>query len=109
MKTMPRITLRLMRWTLLGFYHLVSRWEDKHADIRDYRMGHLTGGLWQAAQSSREILEGRFNIMRKHEGEREPQEPVRTVGKAWRTEQRMGEHFAAHLLRHVPDPGRPVD
>lgn len=99
MKTMPRTTLRLMRWTLLAFYWLASRWEDKHADEQDYRMGHLTGGLWQAAESSRDILDGRFN----------PMSPNGTVGKAWRTEQRMGEEYVAELLSGVPIPMTPVD
>ena len=78
----------------------IRRWEDRHADVEDYRMGHMTGGLFQAAQSMREILDGVRNPMYGN-GQ------VGTVGKAWMTDQKVGERYVAELFSNVPIPVNP--
>lgn len=99
---MPHIKLKVMRFLVERMMTWISDWEDQHADDRDYRMRALNGGLFQSSQSLREILDGEYNPMRKHEG-------LGTVGKAWRTEQRMGEEYVSELLRDAPVPLRPVN
>ncbi len=108
MKTMPRFTLRVMRFSLERMLTRLSRWEDKHADERDYRMTHLNTGLWQASQSIREILDGEFTPGL-HE---QPYESGLPVGKAWMPDpedSKAGHHYAAELFQNVPIPVALVD
>lgn len=102
MKIMPRYQLRFMRFLVERMLTKVTAWEDWHADGRDYRMSYLSSGLWQASQSMRQILDGEFNPMRKYEG-------LGTVGKAWMTDQQLGDHYTAELFGTVPVPMRPAD
>lgn len=102
MRTMPRITLKTMRFLVEFMLTRIQAWEDRHASVDDYRMGHLTTGLWQASQSMKEILAGEFIAGYRNGGSR-------AVGKAWRTDQPLGEHFETELLGRVPGQQRPVD
>lgn len=72
MRTMPRPTLWFIRLMALAMAGAVRRWEDKHGDVRDYRMQHLATGLWQAADSVRQIRDGEFNPMHTEQTVGEP-------------------------------------
>lgn len=76
MKTMPRTTLKAMRLAVEFMLTHITAWEDKHADHTDYRMRHLSTGLWQASQSMREILDGQFEPMRRQAPWNLPQSAV---------------------------------
>lgn len=102
MKTMPTIMLRVMRLLVEAMLTRISKWEDQHADDRDYRMRALNGGLYQASQSMREILDGEYNPMRKNE-------QAGTVGKPWRVEQQLTPEYVTEMFGDTQIPLRPVN
>lgn len=95
MKTMPRAQMRAMRFLLERLLTTITRWEDQHADPEDYRMRALSGGLHQASQSLRELIEGRFNPLRG------------AVERLERDDSLLGAQYTQELLRDVSIPLQP--
>jgi hypothetical protein len=56
-KTMPRTRMKLMRVILEGMMALVRRWEKRYDNPTDYRPGEVHGGLHQASQSLKAMIE----------------------------------------------------
>jgi hypothetical protein len=106
MQTMPRITLKFMRFVIERLLTRIATWEDQHGNELDYRMKYLNSGLHQASQSLREIIDGEFNPMRKNE-------QIGTVGKPWSNlETRVLDEdsaYVAELFRDNPVPLRTVN
>lgn len=90
---MPRLVTGAMRLTIKGMLTLIRRWEDKHADHTDYRMRHLTTGLWQASQSLRDIRTGRIEPMQRQSSWDMPELPSLT-----------DTAYAQELFRDEPVP-----
>lgn len=57
-RTMPRLTLYAMRAVVRLLAWRVRRWEDRHADVQDYRMARVSTGLWQAYKELGDLLTG---------------------------------------------------
>lgn len=98
MKTMPKLTLRMMRFAVEFMLTRIARWEDQHADAKDYQMRSLNGSLWQASQSLKELIDGKFRPMTAQ---------ARLVGMP--LNEVRAERYAAELLSNAPIPLRPVD
>jgi hypothetical protein len=95
---MPRLKLRVMRTVVEAMLTVIQRWEDKHADHTDYRMRELNGGLWQASQSMKAIIEGDFQPMLRQARLKDLPHPGE-----------VGNRYAAELLSNVPIPMRTAD
>lgn len=61
LKTMPRARMKALRFLVERILSSITRWEDQHADPDDYRMRSVSGGLHQASQSLKDLIEGKFN------------------------------------------------
>ncbi len=57
---MPRPVLKGMRLTIRILDAMARRWEDRNDGPTDYRMSQVTGSLWQASQSLKEIIDGDY-------------------------------------------------
>lgn len=98
---MNPLLLRAMRRTVERMLTIVQRWEDKNPGHTDYRIDHLHTGLWQASDSIRQILEGEFNSGYKQEAVPNKDE--------WGKTSRMGDRWAAEMLRDQPVPLLPTN
>lgn len=95
MPTMPDWKLRLLRWLTNAMLAVIRRWEDRHADPKDYRMGRATTGLWQASQSFKEILNGEYR----------PPRDMPVGGQDERPEDRgPSDEQVIHMIRNAPLP-----
>lgn len=100
MKTMPRTTLKLMRFVVEFLMTAIAWWEDHHAGPNhdeDYRMTHLNTGLWQASDSIKQILDGEFVPL---------QQGARLVEMP---EVELGQHYVAQYISSVPVGLYPAD
>lgn len=98
MLTMPRWKLHTMRWLTNVMLDVVGRWEDKHANRDDYRMREATGGLWQASQAFKAILDGDFNELRPIAEQMEAEAGEGEVKRI------LGEKYVAELIENAAVP-----
>lgn len=102
MKTMPRTTLKLMRFATEFMLTRIARWEDKYVDERhlDYQLDQVNNGLWQASQSMKAIIEGDFLPTEEEARLTEEWLPRAAVAGSW---------YAKELFSETPVPLHPVD
>lgn len=105
MKTMPRISLWVLRFLTQAMSAWIRGWEDRNAEVEDYRMDRITTGLWEASTSAREILDGTFNSGYKNLVCMRPEtwNPKKVLGKAYVDE------VINNAVENAPVPLRAVD